>query len=44
MTERNLSMSTETKEVVVVIGPGGIGQAIAPPRRRRPHPAARCPQ
>jgi NAD(P)-dependent dehydrogenase (short-subunit alcohol dehydrogenase family) len=29
MTERNLSMSTETKEIVVVIGPGGIGQAIA---------------
>jgi NAD(P)-dependent dehydrogenase (short-subunit alcohol dehydrogenase family) len=29
MTERNPSMSTETKEIVVVIGPGGIGQAIA---------------
>jgi NAD(P)-dependent dehydrogenase (short-subunit alcohol dehydrogenase family) len=29
MTERNLSMRAETKEIVVVIGPGGIGQAIA---------------
>jgi predicted dinucleotide-binding enzyme len=29
MIKRNPSMSTEPREIVVVIGPGSIGQAIA---------------